>query len=154
MERMICSVLRLHILVSQKNTISFLWLTIMKVRLLFFLDQKNIHSWEVQSKTRSKFRTLLPVLGIAAFLSLDTYLAYKFFKKDTSADTQGENIPTAQVQAPVIQKTPVQTSTVSEIIKKIIFPSMILFWIIHGYLSREVMLLSQFWIKKWYFHLM
>jgi hypothetical protein len=57
-------------------------------------------------------------LGIAAFLSLDTYLAYKFFKKDASVDTQSENIPTAQVQSPVIQKNPVQISTVSEIIKK------------------------------------
>ena len=82
------------------------------------LNQKNTYSSGVQSKTRSRLRTLLPALGIAAFLSLDTYLAYKFLKKDTSTDAQSKNIPTAQVQAPVIQKTPVQISTVSEIIKK------------------------------------
>lgn len=82
------------------------------------LNEKNVYSSGVQSKTRSRLRALLPALGIAACLSLDTYLAYKFLKKDTSTDAQSKNIPTAQVQAPVIQKTTVQASTVSEIIKK------------------------------------
>lgn len=52
------------------------------------LGQEVSTAQTIQSRTRSKFRTLLPVLGIAAFLSLDTYLVYKFFKKDTSADAQ------------------------------------------------------------------
>lgn len=76
---------------------------------LVFIQENALNT---QTKTRRKFRNILPALGIAAFLSLDAYLAYKFFKKSDDVGV------TDKVPAPEIQKIAPKISTVAEILNQ------------------------------------
>ena len=56
----------------------------------------------VKQRTSTRLRSLLPALGIAAFLSLDAYVLHKMLKKDTHAGIESKNPALSQApDAPV-----------------------------------------------------
>lgn len=67
----------------------------------------------VAQRTSSRFRALLPALGIAAFLSLDAYVLHKMLKKDSSPSMEAK-IPALSEAA----QAPAKNIKISDIIAK------------------------------------
>ncbi len=76
--------------------------------------EKKTFAPSVTQRTSSRFRSLLPVLGIVAFLSLDAYILHKMSKKDSGASRTEEKGP----HLPQDSQIPAKNIKIADIIDK------------------------------------